>query len=99
VQYFGATITLDKTDPSMMKPGARVQAVLDVEDRQSAFSIPRQAIFEKQGKKLVYCKRGGKFEPVLIEIGSSSAGRVVVTKGLVKGDEIALRDPTEEKDG
>jgi RND family efflux transporter MFP subunit len=98
VQYFGATITLDKTDPLMMKPGARVRAVLDVEDRQSAFSIPRQAIFEKQGKKLVYCKRGGKFVPVVIEIGSSSAGRVVVTKGLVKGDEIALRDPTEEKE-
>jgi HlyD family secretion protein len=98
VQYFGATITLDKTDPSIMKPGARVRAVLDVEDRQSAFSIPRQAIFEKQGKKLVYCKRRGKFEPVVIEIGSSSAGRVVVTKGLVKGDEIALRDPTEEKE-
>lgn len=98
VQYFGATITLDRTDPSLMKPGARVRAVLDVENRDGAFSIPRQAIFEKQGKKLVYCKRGGKFEPVTIEIGSSSAGRVVVTKGLAKGDEIALRDPTEEKD-
>ncbi len=98
VQYFGATITLDHTDPSLMKPGARVRAVLDVEDRAGAFSIPRQAIFEKQGKKLVYRKHGGKFEPVTIEIGSSSAGRVVVTKGLTKGDEIALRDPTEEKD-
>jgi RND family efflux transporter MFP subunit len=99
VQYFGATITFDKTDPAIMKPGARVRAVLDVEDRSGAFSIPRQAIFEKQGKKLVYCKRGGKFEPVAIEIGSSSAGRVVVTKGLKNGDEIALRDPTDEKDG
>jgi len=98
VQYFGATITLDRTEPSLMKPGARVRAVLDVEDRAGAFSIPRQAIFEKQGKKLVYRKRGGKFEPVPIEIGSSSAGRVVVTKGLAKGDEIALRDPTEEKE-
>jgi RND family efflux transporter MFP subunit len=98
VQYFGATITLDKTDPSVMKPGARVRAVLEVEDRQGAFSIPRQAIFEKQGKKLVYCKRNGKFVPVAIEIGSSSAGRVVVTKGLKNGDEIALRDPTEEKE-
>ncbi|HXA16907.1 MAG TPA: HlyD family efflux transporter periplasmic adaptor subunit [Thermoanaerobaculia bacterium] len=98
VQYFGATITLDHTDPSLMKPGARVRAVLDVENRDGAFSIPRQAIFEKQGKKLVYRKRGGKFEPVVIEIGSSSAGRIVVTKGLAKGDEIALRDPTEEKD-
>jgi RND family efflux transporter MFP subunit len=98
VQYFGATITLDRTDPSLMKPGARVRAELDVEDRAGAFSIPRQAIFEKQGKKLVYRKRGGKFEPVAIEVGSSSAGRVVVTKGLAKGDEIALRDPTDEKD-
>ncbi len=98
VQYFGATITLDHTDPSIMKPGARVRAVLDVENREGAFSIPRQAIFEKQGKKLVYRRRGKTFEPVAIEIGSSSAGRVVVTKGLAKGDEIALRDPTDEKD-
>ena len=98
VQYFGATITLDRTDPSVMKPGARVRALLDVENRIGAFSIPRQAIFEKQGKKLVYRKRGGKFEPVTIEIGSSTAGRVVVTKGLAKGDEIALRDPTQEKE-
>ncbi len=99
VQYFGATITLDHTDPSLMKPGARVRALLDVESREGAFSIPRQAIFEKQGKKLVYRKHGSTFDPVPVEIGSSSAGRVVVTKGLAKGDEIALRDPTEEKDG
>ena len=69
-----------------------------VENRDGAFSIPRQAIFEKQGKKLVYRKHGDKFDAVVIEIGSSSAGRVVVTKGLSKGDEIALRDPNEEKD-
>ncbi len=99
VQYFGATVTLDKTIAALMKPGARVRAVLDIESRAGAFSIPRQAIFEKQGKKLVYRKNGSKFEPVPIEIGSSTAGRVVVTKGLKQGDEIALRDPTEEKNG
>ena len=99
VQYFGATISLDKTVAALMKPGARVRAVLDVESRAGAFSIPRQAIFEKQGKKLVYRKAGSKFEPVTIEIGSSTAGRVVVTKGLRAGDEIALRDPTEESKG
>jgi RND family efflux transporter MFP subunit len=99
VQYFGATVSLDKTNAAMMKPGARVRAVLDVESRTGAFSIPRQAIFEKQGQKLVYRKKGSGFEPVPIEIGSSSAGRVVVTKGLRAGDEIALRDPTDEKSG
>jgi HlyD family secretion protein len=97
VQYFGATVSLDKTNAALMKPGARVRAVLDIESRSGAFSIPRQAIFEKQGKKLVYRRNGSQFEPVAIEIGSSTAGRVVVTKGLRAGDEIALRDPTEEK--
>ena len=99
VKYFGATVTLDKTVAALMKPGARVRAVLDIESRTGAFSIPRQAIFEKQGKKLVYRRKGSAFEPVTIEIGSSTAGRVVVTKGLKAGDEIALRDPTEEKSG
>ena len=94
VQYFGVTLTLDKTDQKVMKPGARVRAVLEVENLKSAFAIPRQALFEKEGKKLVYRKRDGKFEPVEVVTSSSSAGRVVVTRGLVQGDELALEDPT-----
>jgi HlyD family secretion protein len=94
VQYFGVTVTLDKTDPIVMKPGARVRAVLEIESRNNVFSIPRQALFEKEGKKLVYRQRGDKFESVPVEIATSSPGRVVVTKGLAKGDALAMRDPT-----
>jgi HlyD family secretion protein len=90
VQYFGVTVALDRSDPKVMKPGARVRAVLQVEDIANAFSIPRQALFEKNGKKIVYRKRDGKFEPVEVTIATSSAGRVVVTKGIAKGDELAL---------
>jgi hypothetical protein len=97
VQYFGVTIALDRTDTRVMKPGARVRATLDVENRSHAFAIPRQALFEKDGKKLVYRRDGAKFVAVTVEIASSSAGRVVVTKGLKDGDEIALVDPTAEK--
>jgi hypothetical protein len=96
VQYFGVTVELDRTDPKLMKPGARVRAVLEVENQANAFAIPRQALFEKDGKKLVYVKRGETFSPVEVTIGSSSAGRVVVTKGIAKGDEIALEDPSGE---
>jgi multidrug efflux pump subunit AcrA (membrane-fusion protein) len=60
------------------------------------FAIPRQALFEKEGKKLVYRRKDGKFEPVVVTIGSSSAGRVVVTRGLIAGDELALEDPTKD---
>lgn len=99
VQYFGVTVELDRTDPKLMKPGARVRAVLEVENQANAFAIPRQALFEKNGKRIVYRGKGEKFEPVEVTIGSSSAGRVVVTKGLANGDEIALEDPTKNDEG
>lgn len=98
VQYFGVTVDLDRSDPKSMKPGTRVRSILEVENQASAFAIPRQALFEKEGKKLVYRKKDGKFEPIAVTIGSSSAGRVVVTKGIIDGDVIALEDP-EKQDG
>jgi len=98
VQYFGVTVELERTDPKLMKPGARVRATLEVENQTNAFAIPRQALFEKEGKKLVYRRKGDGFEPLQVTVGSSSAGRVVVTKGLAAGDEIALEDPSKRED-
>src|SRR6185295_14436074 len=98
VQYFGVTVTLDRTDAAVMKPGTRVRAVLELENLANAFTIPRQAMFDKEGKKIVYRRRGSRFEPVEIAIASSSAGRVVVTKGLNNGDQLALTDPNAKRD-
>ena len=98
VQYFGVTVDLERTDPKLMKPGARVRAILEVENQANAFAIPRQALFDKDGKKIVYVKKGERFTPAEVTIGSSSAGRVVVTKGLTRGDEIALEDPSANDD-
>ena len=98
VQYFGVTLALDRTDTKVMKPGARVRALLDIENLSNAFAIPRQALFEKEGKRIVYRRKSGRFEPVEVTISSSSAGRVVVTKGLSKGDQLALQDPTVDSD-
>ncbi len=98
VQYFGVTIALDHSDPRLMKPGTRVRAVLDLEDRARAITVPRQALFEKDGKVIVYRRQDGAFKPLRVEIATSSAGRVVITRGLNEGDELALVDPTEQKD-
>jgi hypothetical protein len=99
VQYFGVTVGLDRTNPKLMKPGARVRALLEVENQARAFAIPRQALFEKDGKKSVYVKRGDAYAPVEVTIGSSSAGRVVVTKGLKAGDVISLEEPSSKDEG
>jgi multidrug resistance efflux pump len=97
VQYFGVTVKLDKTEPKVMKPGARVLAQLELENRSNAISIPRQAVFDKRGQKIVYVRRGNRFVPSAVTVATSSPGRVVVTKGVSKGDALALTDPTDVK--
>jgi multidrug efflux pump subunit AcrA (membrane-fusion protein) len=94
VQYFGTTLTFEKTDPAVMKPGQRVRAVLVLDARKDAVSIPRNAIFEKNGKKIVYRRKSRAFEPVEVTLGPAAVGRVVVESGVSVGDVIALRDPT-----
>jgi multidrug efflux pump subunit AcrA (membrane-fusion protein) len=95
VQYFGAVLALDRTDPEMMKPGQRVTAAIVLADEESALVLPRQAVVEKDGRKLVYRKRRwGAFEPVEVTIGATALGRVHVTGGLAEGNVVAVVDPT-----
>jgi RND family efflux transporter MFP subunit len=93
VQYFGATLELASTDPAVMKPGQRVRAYLELDARPEAISVPRSAVFEKDGKKIVYRRHGAEFSAVDVTLGPAAVGRVIVESGLAAGDEIALRDP------
>ncbi|MFT3695401.1 MAG: hypothetical protein QM831_19865 [Kofleriaceae bacterium] len=97
VNYFGVKISLDKTDNTIMKPGQRVQATL-VLDQEDAIVLPRQAVFEKEGKPTVYKKSATGWTPEVVELGAATAGRVVIKKGITDGDVIALRDPTQTLD-
>jgi len=92
VQYFSVVIALDHTDRAVMKPGQRVHATLELA-RQDALVVPRQAVFEKDGKAIVYRRGDHGFAPVAVELGAATPGRVAITAGLVAGDAIALRDP------
>lgn len=94
VQYFAVTLALDKTDPRVMKPGQRVQATLLLDQRKDALMVPRQAVFDREGRSVVYRKGARGFEPVEVKLGASTMGRIVVESGLAKGDVLALRDPT-----
>lgn len=96
VQYFGVTIQLAATDRAVMKPGQRVRATLLL-DQADALVVPRQAVIERDGKRVVYRRAPGAtagFEPIAVELGPATSGRVVIAGGLAAGDVIALRDPT-----
>ena len=93
INYFAVTLSLERTDKTHMKPGQRVRATL-ILDQQEALAIPRQAVFEKEGRQVVYVRHAGRFDETKVTLGASSPGLVVVESGLEAGDRIALRDPT-----
>jgi HlyD family secretion protein len=91
INYFSVTLSLERTDRTRMKPGQRARVALLL-DSQDALAVPRQAVFEKEGRQVVYL--GSGFEETAVTLGASSPGLVVVETGLHEGDRIALRDPT-----
>jgi HlyD family secretion protein len=97
VQYFSVILEFEATDAETMKVGQRVRATLFIE-QQDALVLPRQAVFEDDGHYYVYRAAGSGFERVDVELGPSSAGRVVIVAGVEVGDEIALRDPNRSAD-
>lgn len=93
VQYFGATLEIERSDPEIMKPGQRVRARLRLIELEDVLVIPRQAIFRDEGRSMVKAWRDGRFVDVPVTLGAGSPGRVVVEEGLEQGDRIALGDP------
>jgi multidrug efflux pump subunit AcrA (membrane-fusion protein) len=94
VQYFAITLSLARTDPKVMKPGQRVQATLRLDELKGALLAPRQAVFDREGRSVVFRRKGTGFEPVEVKLGASTMGRVVVASGISRGDVLAMRDPT-----
>ncbi len=97
VQYFGAVLSLARTDPAVMKPGERVTATVVLGEEKDAVTVPRQALFEKDGKKVVYVRSASGFAPRGVTLGAAAIGRVAVTAGLAGGEVVALADPTGER--
>jgi multidrug efflux pump subunit AcrA (membrane-fusion protein) len=98
IQYFGVTLDLERTDPSVMKPGQRVRAILMLDELEDVLVVPRDAVFDDDDRKIVYRRANWSFEPVEVELGPSALGRVVIESGVEEGDVIALKDPTHQID-
>lgn len=99
VRYFEAALALAATDPASMKPGQRVRALVRLEQADGVLAVPRGAVFDRDGRRVVYKRQGGSFVPAEVTIGRQSVSRVVIDKGLAAGDVVALRDPTLRRAG
>jgi RND family efflux transporter MFP subunit len=94
VKYFQVIVSLDKTDPELMKPGVKLKAQIRAGEMKSVIVVPRSAVVKKDSDITVYVRKPhGQFEPVKVKLGQGDLIQVVVTEGLQAGQSLALNPP------
>jgi multidrug resistance efflux pump len=88
---FDATFELDQPDVHL-RPGQTTAVIVQGEHLHDVLYLPRQALFIREGKPVVFAKTGLGFEPRLVTIKHMTESQVVI-EGLTEGTNVALVNP------
>ena len=91
---FDVSVTLDKSDPEI-RPGLTVQAVVDEGQTKGLLLVPRQALFDKDGKLFVYQEQGSAFVQRPVKVTQRSESQAAI-EGVGEGAVVALVNPEQE---
>jgi biotin carboxyl carrier protein len=94
MRKFDASFQLEKADPRY-RPGVTSQIIVISTPVKDVLYLPRQAVFDKNGKPVVYVQTSGKFEARELKIERRTESQVVI-EGLKEGTEVALVNPEEQ---
>jgi HlyD family secretion protein len=89
---FDITFEFGQPDPRL-KAGSSARVVIEGKEVADALHVPRQAVFDKNGKNHVFVKVGDRFEQREVKVIQRTESRVAVS-GLTAGTEVALVDPS-----
>ncbi len=91
---FTLTIALPESD-ARLTPGMGAIVRIAVDRVAQGIVIPTEAIFRKEGRTVVYVRRGSKFEEVAVEVARRSGNDALIAKGVGAGEQLSLKDPTQ----
>lgn len=77
----------------LLRPGLLADVEIIVEKLPNVIHIPAQALFEKDGKPMVYVRAGNRWEERLIKPLKRSESTLIVESGIRAGELIAMADP------
>ena len=89
---FEVSMKLSSGDPGM-RPGLTAHIFVNGDPRSNVLYVPRQALFLKDNKRVLYVRNGSNFDPREVKIVGENESRAAV-EGIASGTEIALVDPT-----
>jgi multidrug efflux pump subunit AcrA (membrane-fusion protein) len=97
VTYFEIIVKLLDQDKSMMQPGRKLTANIDVKAPSNKLAVPLQALYFEDGSSFVYLQDGDKFIKRPVVSGRKNLYLVEITEGLSSGDVIALSLPPQQQ--
>ena len=77
----------------LLRPGLLADVEIIIEKIPDAINIPAQAVFEKDGKQIVYVKNLNRWDERTITLAKRSESTMVIASGLKAGETIAMADP------
>jgi len=92
---FDATFELDPNG-EQINPGVTTRVMVRGTNVNDALSVPRQALFQKEGKPVVYVRHAENWEAREIQIKYLTESRAVI-EGIAEGTEVALVNPELQK--
>jgi HlyD family secretion protein len=91
LRQFDVSLRLDQV-VSGLRAGTTVRVVITGSEVKDVLTIPRQAIFQKNGKSVVYVRTGDRFEAREVKPTHMTESRIAIN-GLSEGTEVALVNP------
>lgn len=90
-KFFSVAVQVRESEPRL-RPGMSARVEIEVEERPRALFVPLEAVFEREGRPVVYLA-GRHPRATEVVLGPSNADFVVIEKGLARGQRVLLRDP------
>jgi multidrug resistance efflux pump len=92
VRNFDLGLVLENPDPRI-RPGMTATARIAADRLPDTTLVPAEAIFQKDGRSVVYRLRGSKFDEQPVEIVRRGREQAAVSSGVSAGDKLAVRRP------
>ena len=74
-----------------LKPGMFADTKIFFDHQTKALVLPKEAILDDKGEKIVFIKSEGKYYPLVVETGTREKGYVEITRGIQEGDEVVTK--------
>jgi hypothetical protein len=91
-RQFSAVFGLNRPS-AILRPGMTARIVIEGERLTKVMHVPRQVLFESDGKPVVYVRDGAGFKPLPVKVLRVTENRAVL-QGLAPDVDIALVNPT-----